>query len=379
MDKNYLLTPGPTPLPDEVRKALSKQIIHHRTPQFQEILKECTQGLKEVFKTNNDVFILASSGTGAMEAAVVNLLSKEDSAICVQAGKFGERWTEICKAYGVETLVLDVEWGYAVNPKLIEEKLKANNTIKAVFITLCETSTAAATDVKAIATVVKNYQAALVVDAISGLAAVDLDTDGWGVDVVVVGSQKGFMLPPGLAFISMSAKALKLMEQAKLPRYYFDLRQAKKALAKTDTPFTPAVSLVIALKEALAMIKKEGLANRFVRFSLYAKATREAAKAIGLTIFAQDLSDAVTAINVPANIDGEKLVKTMRDTYGVGIAGGQAQLKGKVIRIAHMGYISAKDTIAAIECLEKVLSEMGYKFSVGAGAKAAKAILKDAK
>lgn len=379
MEKTYLLTPGPTPLPPQVRKALSQQIIHHRTPQFQEILKECTQGLKEVFKTKNDVFILASSGTGAMEAAVVNLLSAGDGAICVQAGKFGERWTELCKAYNIKAEIIDVEWGRAVKPEAIEAKLKANSNIKAVFTTLCETSTAAATDIKALGAVVKNTGAALVVDAISGLGAVNLDTDNWGVDVAVVGSQKGLMLPPGLAFISMSQKAQKLMATANLPRYYFDMRKAKKAMEKTDTPFTPAVSLVIALKEALKMIKEEGLENCFKRYSVYAKACRAAAKAIGLEIYAKDISDAVTAIRLPETIEGEKLVKTMRDTYGVGIAGGQAELKGKIVRIAHMGYITAKDTIAALECFEKVLNEMGYKFELGAGVKAAKDILKKTK
>ncbi len=379
MEKTYLLTPGPTPLPPQVRKALSQQIIHHRTPQFQEILKECTQGLKEVFKTKNDVYILASSGTGAMEAAVVNLLSAGEGAICVQAGKFGERWTELCKAYNIKAEIIDVEWGRAVKPEAIEAKLKANSNIKAVFTTLCETSTAAATDIKALGAVVKNTGAALVVDAISGLGAVNLDTDNWGVDVVVVGSQKGLMLPPGLAFISMSQKAQKLMAIANLPRYYFDMRKAKKAMEKTDTPFTPAVSLVIALKEALKMIKEEGLENCFKRYSIYAKACRAAAKAIGLEIYAKDISDAVTAIRLPETIDGEKLVKTMRDTYGVGIAGGQAELKGKIVRIAHMGYITAKDTVTALECLEKVLNEMGYKFELGAAVKAAKDILKKTK
>jgi aspartate aminotransferase-like enzyme len=379
MNKTYLLTPGPTPLPEQVRHALSEQIIHHRTPQFQAILKECSQGLKEVFKTANDVLILASSGTGAMEAAVVNILSKEDTSLCVQAGKFGERWTEICQAYGVKTDVIDVKWGCAVKPADIEARLKTNSAIKAVFVTLCETSTAAAIDLKAIGAIIKNYPAVLVVDAISALGSVNLETDAWNVDMVVVGSQKGLMLPPGLGFISMSPKALKAMETAKLPRYYFDLRQAKKALEKTDTPFTPAVSLVIALKEALKIIKTEGIDNRLQKFSIYAKATREAAKAIGLTVFAQDISDAVTAINVPANIDGEKLVKTMRDTYGVGIAGGQAELKSKVIRIAHMGYITAEDTIAAISCLETVLAQMGYQFEKGKAVKAAKAVLESTK
>ncbi|MBU2540617.1 MAG: alanine--glyoxylate aminotransferase family protein [Candidatus Omnitrophica bacterium] len=377
MNKTYLLTPGPTPLPPEVREALSREIIHHRTKAFQEILGECLNDLKEIFKTKNDIFILTSSGTGAMEAAVVNLLSRGDKALCVQGGKFGERWTEICQAYGVDAEIVDVQWGEAVDPQVIEEKLKANEDIKAVFTTLCETSTATSSDIKAIGSIVGNHKCVLVVDAISALGAVDLETDEWGVDVVVCGSQKGLMLSPGLAFISMSPKAYSLMESSDLSRYYFDLRKAKKIVDKPDTPFTPAVSLVVALKEALSLMKKEGLEQRFKRFSLYREALKKAAVALGLSIFSRSPSDAVTAINLPPDIDGVKLVKIMRDTYGVGIAGGQGKLKGKIIRIAHMGYINARDIITAISALEDTLKDMGYKFQIGAGIKAAKEILKE--
>jgi aspartate aminotransferase-like enzyme len=375
MRKNYLLTPGPTPLPPEVCEAMSRPIIHHRTPQFQAVLKEATGGLKYVFQTQGDVFILASSGTGAMEAAVVNLLSAGDTALTVQGGKFGERWTEICRAYGINTEVLDVEWGKAVNPADIEDRLKANPKIKAVFTTLCETSTGVTNDIKAIGEVVKNSPAVLVVDAISGLGAIDINTDAWALDMVVSGSQKGFMLPPGLSFISVSQKAWKLVETANLPRYYFDLRAARKAWQQTDTPFTPAITLIIALNEALKMMKQDGLQNIFLRHKKMADATRQAMKALGLELFAPGAaSDVVTAVKVPQAIDGEKLVKTMRDTYGVTIAGGQAELKGKVFRIAHMGYIEEFDIIAGISCLEKVLAEMGYKFSLGAGVAAAQAV-----
>lgn len=375
MRKTYLLTPGPTPLPPEVREALSREIIHHRTSGFQAILKQCLEDLQRIFKTKNDIYILTSSGTGAMEAAVVNILSQNDTALCVQAGKFGERWAEICQAYSVQAELLNVEWGQAVKPSIIEEKLKQNNNIKAVFTTLCETSTAVDTDIEAIGAVVKKYKCVLVVDAISALAAVDLQVDAWGVDVVVAGSQKGLMLPPGLGFISMSPKAQFLMEESDLPSYYFDLRKAHKLIDKPDTPFTPAVSLIVALKEALSILKKEGLKNRLKRFSLYAKATKTAAVALGLSVFSQNPSSALTAIKLPDSIDGVKLVKIMRDRYGVTIAGGQGKLKGKIVRIAHMGYISAEDLIAGISCLEKVLAEMGYKFQVGAGVKAARQIL----
>ncbi|MCM8762789.1 MAG: alanine--glyoxylate aminotransferase family protein [Candidatus Omnitrophica bacterium] len=375
MEKNYLLTPGPTPLPPAVCAAQAQPIIHHRTPQFQAILKEVTEGLKYVFKTKNDVFILTSSGTGAMEAAVANLLSPGDTAITVEGGKFGERWTEICKSYGINTKVIKVEWGKAVEPKEIEKLLQQDPAVKAVFVTACETSTGVSNDMKAIGEIVKATNAVLVVDAISALASLDLQTDNWSLDVVVSGSQKGLMLPPGLAFISVSEKAYKLVEVAESPRYYFDLRLAKKAWEKIDTPFTPAITTIIALKAALDIIKQEGLENIFSRHKKMAQATRKAMLALGLELFAPEASsDAVTAVKVPEGIDGEKLVKTMRDTYGVTIAGGQAELKGKIFRIAHMGYINEFDIILCISCLEKVLHQMGYKFELGKGLQAAEEV-----
>lgn len=362
MRKNYLLTPGPTPLPPQVCEAMARPIIHHRTPQFQAVLKEATEGLKYIFQTQNDVFILASSGTGAMEAAVVNILSPGDVAITVEGGKFGERWTELCKSYGITPEVISVEWGRAVDPQEIAKKLKANPKIKAVFTTLCETSTGVTNDIEAIGRLVKDTEAVLVVDAISGLGAIDIKTDAWFCDMVVSGSQKGLMLPPGLAFISVSAKAMSRINESRSPKYYFDLKKAKKALDKTDTPFTPAISLVIALNESLKMMRQDGLENIFLRHKKLAEATRGAVKEMGLTLFAPTASsDAVTAVNVPAGIDGEKLVKTMRDTYGVTIAGGQDELKGKVFRIAHMGFIEEFDIVVGIACLKKVLGEMGYK------------------
>ena len=375
MRKSYLLTPGPTPLPPEVLQAMGQPIIHHRTPQFQAILKEASEGLKYVFQTTQDVFILASSGTGAMEAAVANLLSPSDTAIIVEGGKFGERWTEICKSYGITPEIITVEWGKAVDPQEIAKRLKANPKIKAVFTTLCETSTGVTADIAAIGRVIKDTDAVSVVDAISGLGARDLKTDAWGCDAVISGSQKGLMLPPGLGFICLSPKAWKKVEESKCPKYYLDLKKARKALEKTDTPFTPALTLIIALNVSLKMIKQDGLENVFLRHKKMADATRAAVKALGLTLFAPTAaSDVVTAVNCPAGIDGEKLVKTMRDTYGVTIAGGQDELKGKVFRIAHMGFIEEFDIIAGISCLEKVLAQMGYTFTMGAGVKAAEEV-----
>jgi aspartate aminotransferase-like enzyme len=375
MKKNYLLTPGPTPLPPEICEALSRPIIHHRTPQFQQVLKEAHEGLKYVFQTANDVFILTSSGSGGMEAAVVNLLSPGDAVLVIDAGKFGERWTEICKAYGMACDVLKVQWGTAVNPKDVEAKLKANPNIKAVFSTLCETSTGVAADLKALGQIVKGTGAVLVVDAISGLGAIELKTDEWGCDVVVSGSQKGLMLPPGLGFISVSAKAWNMINVSKSPKYYFSLKAAKKAYDSTDTPWTPAIGIIIALNEALKIIKAEGLENIFARHHKLAEAVREAVKQLGMALFAPDaFSDVVTAVIVPEGIDGEKLVKTMRDTHGVTIAGGQSEMKGKIFRFATMGYLTEWDIITGIACLEKVLLQMGYKFQLGEGVAAAERV-----
>jgi len=373
MAKNYLLTPGPTPLPPYVCKALAKPIIHHRTPQFQVILKEVQENLKFVFQTKNDVYLLASSGTGAMETAVSNIVCPGDKVVVIEGGKFGERWTELCKAYGANVQIVQVPWGTAVSPKLIQDILEKDKDIKVVFSTQCETSTGVTNDIEALAKITKNTNVILVVDAISSLGAIDLKMDDWSVDIVVSGSQKGLMLPPGLGFISLSAKAWKMVDVCKNPRYYFDLRLAKKAMVKTDTPFTPAINLIIGLNEVLKNMRKEGLDTIFNRHKKLAHATKEAMKALGLTLYAPTAaSDAITSVNAPEGVDSEKLVKIMRDDYGISIAEGQAQLKGKIFRIAHMGFIREKDLIVGIKTLEKVLSQLGYKFQNGIGVKAFK-------
>ncbi len=377
MDDNLLLTPGPTKLSKEVCEALGRAIIHHRTPQFQAYLKEAVEGLQYVFQTKNDVFILASSGTGAMEASVCNLLSPGDKVITIEGGKFGERWSELCKAYGVETQTIQVSWGKAVEPGEIDQLLKEEPETKAVFVTLCETSTGAKADIATIAQVVQKTQAVLVVDAISGLTADDLKTDEWGVDVVCCGSQKGLMLPPGLGFICVGPKAWDLVNQSTNPKYYFDLKKAKKAGDKNDTPFTPAINLIIALTESLKSIKQRGLEDNLAFFAKLAEATRKAVAALGLKLFTDQnyLSNAVTAVKVPEGVDGVKLVKTMRDTYGITMAGGQAEAKGKIFRIAQMGCLTGEDIIKGIGCLETVLKELGYQFEEGSGVKAAQNVL----
>jgi len=368
MKKSYILSPGPTPLPPYVRESMSSEIIHHRTPQFQAILKEVEEGLKYAYQTKNDVFILASSGTGAMETAVANIVNPKDKVIVIEGGKFGERWTELSKVYAAQIELVKVEWGQAVDPEIIKDILGKNKDIKAVFATHCETSTGVVNDIQALGKIVKDTSAILVVDAISGLGAVDLKTDAWSVDMVVCGSQKGLMLPPGLGFISMSPKAQKMIEACNNPRYYFDLRRAKKALDKNDTPFTPAVTLIIALNEVLKEMQKEGLEAIFARNRKLAEATRKTMIALGLELLAPDAcSDAVTSVKLPEGVDGVKLVKMLRDEYGITIAGGQAHLKGKIFRIAHMGYIRADDLKVCVKTLEEVLSKMGYKFPQGIG------------
>ncbi len=373
MKRNLLLTPGPTQIPPEICAALGRPIIHHRTPQFQDNLRGAIEGLQYVFQTNNDIYVLTCSGTGAMEAAVSNLLSPGDKALTVEGGKFGERWTELCRSYGVKTEVLEVVWGKAVQANEIKKRLNANEDIKAVFITQCETSTGVTTDVEAVARVVRDTRAILVVDAISSLGVTDLKTDRWGVDVVVSASHKGLVLPPGLAFISVNEKTLQRIAQSKNARYYFDLRKAKEALEDMDTPFTPAIGIVIALNESLRRIKAQGLENLLTHYARLAQATRQAALALGLSLFPDEsaMSNVLTAISLPVGIDGGEIVKIMRDTYGISIAGGQDSLKGKIIRIAHMGCLDEYDILTGISCLEKVLTQLGHQFTCGVGVAAA--------
>jgi aspartate aminotransferase-like enzyme len=367
MKKNYIMAPGPTPVPEDVLLEISKPIIHHRTSQYQDIFKKANEGLKYIFKTSNDIFTFASSGTGAMEAAVINILSSGDKAIVARGGKFGERFYEICSAYNVKAIPIDVEWGKPVDPNVIKKNLADNKDVKAVFTTLCETSTGTKNDIESIGKIVSGSNAVLIVDAISGLCADDLKTDEWKVDVVCSGSQKGVMLPPGLAFLSISKKAMAMVSKSNLPKYYFDLKAYKKSLDKNDVPWTPAVGLVRGLCKSIDMIKEEGIENVLARHARLANATREAAKGLGLELLSESPANAVTAVKVPPGVDGQLLVKTMRNKYGVTIAGGQAHLKGKIFRIAHLGYMIEFDTLTAISALEMVLKELEYRFEIGSG------------
>ncbi|MBI4355296.1 MAG: alanine--glyoxylate aminotransferase family protein [Candidatus Omnitrophica bacterium] len=381
MRKEYLLTPGPTPLPPEVQAALARPIIHHRTPAYRALFEEVLAGIQYVLQTKATTMMFTSSGTGAMEAAVVNLLSPGDRALVISGGKFGERWTELCEAYGVEPLIVEVPYGQALDVDHLRRrmkkdiKLKRKGGFKAVFATLSETSTGVVHDIQALGALIKDLPAVLVVDAISGLGADELKPDQWGVDVVIAGSQKGLMIPPGLAFASVSPKAWALVERAALPRYYFDFRRYRKALEDQDTPFTPAVSLVVALDEALQLLRKEGLDKVLSRHRMLAMATRTAIKGLGLELFAHRPSNALTAVKVPLGVDGKRLVGYLRDQLGVTIAGGQGEMAGKVFRIAHLGYMAQFDIIIAIAAIEMGLLELKYKVKLGNGVRVAEEIL----
>jgi len=375
MQKRYLVTPGPSPVPQEVLLEMGREIIHHRTPEFRGYIARATENLQKIFGAENDTFIFASSGTGAMEAAVSNVLSAGDRAIAIRGGKFGERWGELVEAFGGQVIPLDIEWGTAPDPQEVKRLLDENPDAKVVYATLCETSTATATDVEALGEVVKDTPALLAVDGISGVGAMEMRADDWNVDLLAVGSQKALMLPPGLAFLSVSEKAWKVIEKAERRAYYFDLLAARKKLKDNDTPYTGAVSLVRALAVATDMIVAEGVDNVVARHRTLAGAMRAAVKALGLELLSKSPADAVTAILLPDEVDGAALKDRLEEEYGVTVAGGQAQLKGKILRLAHMGYMAEFDVITAVSALEMALADAGYDVKLGAGVAAAEKAL----
>ncbi len=377
MLKRYLLAPGPTPVPPEVLLSMSMPIIHHRSADFMPILDAAKKGLQWLYQTKNDVLILCSTGTGGMVGSVNNFFNKGDKVIVVNGGKFGERWTKICQSYGLEVDEIMVEWGYSVKPDIIDKKLRENPDIKGVFIQACETSTGVHHDVEGIGKIIKGYDNAIfVVDAISALVAHDLKTDEWGIDVMIGGSQKGFMLPPGLAFVSVSEKAWKANETSKMPRFYFNFKKERENLAKNQTNFTSPVTLIIGLNEAIKLLQKEGIENVFKRHTILAHATREAVKAIGLNIYSKESpSNSVTAIEAPAGIDGQVIYKTLREKYSVTAAGGQDKAKGKIFRLAHLGYSDTFDVIVGIAALEMTLKSLKYPVELGKGVAKAQELL----
>jgi aspartate aminotransferase-like enzyme len=376
MQKKYLLAPGPTPVPPEALLAMAMPIIHHRAPDFIPVLDSAKKGLQWLYQTKNDVLILCSTGTGGMVGSVTNFLSPGDDVLVINGGKFGERWTKICQAYGMKVEELIVEWGHAAKAELVEAALKKNPKIKAVFVQANETSTGVYHDVKSIAAVVKKTDALFVVDAISALVAHDIRTDEWGIDVMIGGSQKGVMLPPGLAFVSVSDKAWKLADTAKTPKFYFNFKKERENLAKNQTNFTSAVTLIIGLNASIKMLQDEGLENVFKRHDRLARATRAAAAALGLKLFPKESpSNALTAIEAPAGVDGQAIYKDLRVKYGITGAGGQDKLKGKIFRIAHLGYADTFDVITAVAGIEMVLKGLGHPVKLGTGVGAAQEIL----
>ena len=376
MIKSFLLAPGPTPVPPEVLAAMAQPVIHHRTPQFAAALAEVQEGLRELFGTAEDVLVLAASGTGGMEGAVTNLLSPGEEAIVVNGGKFGERWTKICQAYGVRAHEVVVEWGRAVVPQMVEAALREHPAARALFMQASETSTCALHPVAEIAALTRARDTLLVVDGITAVGVLDLPMDRLGIDVLVTGSQKALMLPPGLAFVALSPRAWAATDRARLPRFYFDFKRERKGVAERSTAWTPAISLVQGLRVALAMLREEGLANVYARHDRLARATRAAAEALGLRLLAPESpSPAATAIMLPPDVDGSALFRYLRDRMQVTFAGGQDRLKGKIIRLAHLGWVDTFDVVTAVAALELALHRFGARVELGRGVGAAERVL----
>ena len=366
--KQRLLTPGPTPLLPRALHAMMASDIHHRTQDFIKLYPTVLSDLKEVFGTQNDVLITVSSGTGALEASVSNFFSEGDKVVVCSAGKFGERWAELAKAFRLNAVVLTAEYGEVVSPDRVAQVLADNPDAKGVFFQASETSTGAAHDVKAIGEITAKTGALCIVDAITGIGTMPLDIDGWGLDIVVGGSQKAFMIPPGLAFISVSAKAWAQNATATLPRLYFDLKKEKKMADKGESAWTPNVSHILALAEALKYIKEVGMNNLVENAMLLAQATRAAALELGLELFAPGSpSSSVTAIKAPAGMDSGEIVKGFRNQFGSIIANGQGTMKGKIFRIAHLGYFDFPDLFAMVAELELILHSKGIPVEFGKG------------
>jgi len=356
---------------------MARPLLHHRAPEFVELLKQVKEDLKWLFQTGNDVLILASSGTGGMEGAVSNFLSPGDKALVVNGGKFGERWLKICRGFGVEVEEIKIEWGYVVKPEQVAAALKKDPGIKAVLMQASETSTGVAHPVQAVAEVVRGHENCLmVVDAISAMGVFDVQTDAWGLDVVISGAQKALALPPGLAFVGVSDKGWRQADKAKNAKFYFDFKKEKAAIAKNQTAYTPAVSLIVGLEQSLKMMRKEGLHNIFARRSRMARAIRQAMAGIGLASFPKESpSESVCAISAPEGYDGQEIYKRLRLQYGITAAGGQDHLKGKVFRISNMGDLDTFDTVIAVAAVEMVLKGMGHPLKLGTGVGIAQEIL----
>ena len=363
--KQNLRTPGPTPVPDDIVEAMSNPMINHRGPEFLELILRVTEQLKQVFMTQSDLYILTASGTGALEASIVNTLSPGDKVLSATAGAFGTRFTDIARTYGADVQHLEFEWGSPVEPEAIRQALKDDPQIKAVLVTHNETSTGLTHPLEDVAKVVKGeFDKLLLVDAVSSLACIPLPVDGWNCDVVGTASQKGFMIPPGLAFVSVSEAGHKAQETATMPRYYFDLQAAQRYLERGQTPWTPAVSALYGLSVALDKLLAEGMENVFERHGSIGQMTRDGIKDLGLELLVRDeayASDTVTAVKIPEGIDGAKFVGMIRTEQNVVLAGGQGKLSGKVFRIGHLGHVSPEDIEEVMQALKVVLPKVGFR------------------
>jgi aspartate aminotransferase-like enzyme len=376
MQKQYLLAPGPTPVPPRVLQAMALPIVHHRAPAYKEIFAEVREGLKYLFQTEQEVLVLATSGTGAMEGTIINLFSPGDKVIAVRGGKFGERWSDLGKTYGLEVIDIDVEWGRAVAVTEVAAILEREGDVKAVLLQASETSTGVMHPVREIAALTRERENTLtIVDAITGVGVFALPMDEWGLDVVVTGSQKALMLPPGLAFAALSPKAWEFNKRSTLPRYYFDFAKELKNAEKGQNAYTPAVSLIVGLREVLRMIREETLEGVHARHARLATAMRAGVEALGLELFAPGSpSNAVTAVKAPAGVDGQDIVKVLRGR-GVTIAGGQDHVKGKIFRLAHLGYAGDFDVLTGLAALEMALAQLGYDLAGRSGVSAAQELL----
>ena len=376
MHKERLFTPGPTQLLPQVQTAMAQPLLHHRTDEFRAIFKEVLEGLRYLYNTENDVLLFTSSGSGAMEGAVVNLLSPGDQVLVVSAGKFGERWIQLCKAYGINAEVLSIPYGQSVDPWQVAALLEKHAETRAVFVQYTESSTGARHDIKALGEIVHQHpKTALVVDAITGLGVMEMPVDQWHLDIVIGGSQKALMIPPGLAFASVSPKAWSFIETTRSSKFYFDFQKERKNNAKGESSYTPAITLVVALREALKYIRQLGRENLIRNAGLLAQATRAAAGALGLKLFAPSSpSDALTAICAPEGIDSGTIIKEFKKNFGAVVANGQGEMKGKIFRIAHLGYYDVIDTLAIVACLEIILKKLNFAVELGSGVKAAQEV-----
>ncbi len=376
MKRVKLMIPGPVELSDKVLKAMAQPPIGHRTPDFEKILEECWNGLKDVYRTKNDVILITGSGTAGMDAAIASTIGEGDEYVCIGGGKFGERFAEIVESYGGKAKKVEVKWGEAVDPTAVEEAIEASDA-KAITLTQNETSTGVLHDAEAIGKIAKKHDLLFIMDAITALGGDYVETDKWGVDLCISGSQKCLAAPPGLAFVSVSERAWGVMEKNNIKNYYLDLASYRKSLKKKTTPFTPSVSLIYGLRAALEELREEGLENRIRRYRKTAGACRAAVKAMDLRLLPREevASNTITAILAPNGMDADAIRKKVKEEHGYALAGGQDELKGKIFRIGHMGNVNEKDLLSVIAGLEKVLEGLGHNLNAGNGVKAAEKIL----